>query len=157
MAYELDKEIYDSLGFNLDVAIADFKAAKEAHKKTVGKSAPTAHPLVEFLVNVYDGAYVVSEPPPPPPPVDPGPMPLRVSAVSALLVLDRAGLYNTVHNTLTNHPVPSVRIWYERTSTWEEDHPVILAFGSEFGLTEEQVHNLFLQAQALDIEMLRSL
>ena len=79
--------------------------------------------------------------------------PLKVSAVSALLVLDRAGLYNTVHNALSNHPVPAVRVWYARTISWEEDHPYIQTFGPEFGLTDEQVRDLFVQAKALDEQL----
>jgi hypothetical protein len=76
-----------------------------------------------------------------------------VSAVSALLVLDRVGLYDTVHTALSNHPVNAVRVWYSRTMNWEEDHPYIQAFGPEFGLTDEQIHNLFVQAKALDAQI----
>ena len=153
MSHELDWEIYEGLGFDLDAAIAEYKTAKEAHRSTVGVAAPSAHPLVEFLVNVFDGAYTVSAKPPEPDPVEPSPQPLRVSAVSALLVLDRVGLYNTVHNALSNHPVSAVRVWYARTINWEENHPYIQAFGPEFGLTDEQIHDLFVQAKALDEQL----
>lgn len=79
--------------------------------------------------------------------------PITVSAVSALLVLAQAGLYDTVHTTMSNHPMAEVRVWYARTVNWEENHPYIQAFGPEFGLTDEQIHNLFVQAQALDKQL----
>lgn len=82
--------------------------------------------------------------------------PLKVSAVSALLVLDQSGLYNLVHSAMSNHPVGAVRVWYSRTINWEENHPYIQAFGPEFGLTNEQIHDLFVQAKALDEQMVEA-
>lgn len=148
MGYEIEREIYNSLDFNLDAAIFEYKLAKARHRKTVGVPAPTAHPLVEMLVDVYDGEYTVQPEPPPPPPVED--LPIRVSAVAALLVLDRVGLYNTVHTALSNHPLNAVRVWYERTAYWEENHPYIQLFGPEFGLTDAQIKNLFIQALDID-------
>lgn len=95
--------------------------------------------------DTWDGTNFVT----PTPPVEP----LTVSAVSALLVLDRAGLYDMVHNALSNHPVPAMRVWYDRTVNWEENHPYIQTFGPEFGLTDEQIHDLFLQARAIDMQL----
>jgi hypothetical protein len=79
--------------------------------------------------------------------------PITVSAVSALLALAQAGLYDLVHTTMTTHPMAEVRVWYARTINWEENHPYIQTFGPEFGLTDEQIHNLFVQAQVLDQQL----
>jgi|KBSMisStandDraft_5_1062788.scaffolds.fasta_scaffold159764_3 hypothetical protein len=60
--FELPRGIYDALPYDLDAALAEFSAAKEAHKLTVGVPAPSAaDPLVEMI---YDaGGYVIIDPP----------------------------------------------------------------------------------------------
>ena len=67
MPMEISQSFYNSLLFDLDAALADYTAAKEAHKTTVGVAAPTADPVVEAIY--YAGGYTIVAPPPPP--VDP--------------------------------------------------------------------------------------
>ena len=71
MAMEISKAFYDGLSFNLDAALADYTAAMEAHKLTVGVPAPHADPVVEAVFRA--GGYVIVEPPEAPPanPLDP--------------------------------------------------------------------------------------
>jgi hypothetical protein len=45
--FKIDKTIMQSLGFDLQQALSDFRAAKQAHRATVNVPAPTAHPFVE--------------------------------------------------------------------------------------------------------------
>ncbi len=74
------------------------------------------------------------------------PYPLKVYAVQALLALKDAGLYDIVDTACKNHPLKEVQIWYEKAQTWEEDNPYVMGIGAELGLTDAQVHNLFLAA-----------
>jgi hypothetical protein len=71
----IEAETIAKLGFDLDEAIAAYQAAKEAHKLTIGVPAPTAHPLVEAIVNNCGGQYEVYEPPKPPAKTPPEPPP----------------------------------------------------------------------------------
>lgn len=61
----VDKNVLDKLGGAeaLDLAIANFQRALEAHKTTQEVPAPTAHPLVEDIVLRYSGQYSVAPEP----------------------------------------------------------------------------------------------
>jgi outer membrane murein-binding lipoprotein Lpp len=59
MAVGIARSIFDRLDFDFDAALADFSAAKEAHRFTINVPAPTAHPLVEQAYKA--GGYVIVE------------------------------------------------------------------------------------------------
>lgn len=71
----IEKEIYDGLGFDLDVEIARYLAALENHSRTVDVPRPVSYPIVEEIVRV--GGYEVVEPAPVEQPQE-APLPLSV-------------------------------------------------------------------------------
>jgi hypothetical protein len=56
---KVERETINKLDYDLDVAVADFTAEKEAHKLTENVPAPTATPLVEAVYNA--GGYEIIE------------------------------------------------------------------------------------------------
>jgi len=87
--------------------VAAFAAAIEAHRTTVDVPAPTADPVVEFVVRQYGGQYDV-EPEPGP---DPEPEPdtpstaWRVSTYRIVRRLEEAGLIDAADAALDAQPV----------------------------------------------------
>jgi hypothetical protein len=47
------------LDFDLATAIAAFQKARLEHRLTIGIPAPTAHPLVEQIVDQHDGKFEI--------------------------------------------------------------------------------------------------
>lgn len=86
-----------------------------------------------------DGVFTAHDPP--------APGPITVAASSAKLVLDDDGLYSAVAGICENHPVTAVRIFWESANTWVEDNPYVLAIGVELGLTDAQMHDMFVRAK----------
>ncbi len=58
----VNEEIIESLGFDLEEAVQQFQVALEQHKFTVGVPAPTADPLVEEIVRAGGYAVIPKEP-----------------------------------------------------------------------------------------------
>lgn len=79
----------------------------------------------------------------PPPP----PGPITVAASSAKLVLADDGIYSQVE-TICLDPAAyvGVRIYWTSANTWVEDNPYVLAIGTELGLADSQMHNMFERA-----------
>lgn len=72
MALTLSQDDFLALGRQLaDAAVAAYTQALAAHALTVNVPAPTAHPLIETIVNQYGGGYTVAPPPTPNAGVDP--------------------------------------------------------------------------------------
>jgi uncharacterized small protein (DUF1192 family) len=63
MAVQITRAIADKLGFDIQKAVDDFAAAKDAHRFTVNVPAPTAHHLVEEIYYKGEGLEVVEEDP----------------------------------------------------------------------------------------------
>jgi hypothetical protein len=62
----LSQDDFLALGRQLaDAAIAAYSQALAAHATTVNVPAPTAHPMIEAIVNQYGGQYVIAAPPTP--------------------------------------------------------------------------------------------
>lgn len=61
MPFRITQEQVGALDYDLDSAIAEYTAAREAHKKTVDVPAPTAEPLVEAIVKKFGGLYEIVE------------------------------------------------------------------------------------------------
>lgn len=59
MTLSVPRSIAAALGFDLAVAVSDFKAALEAHALTTDEPAPTAPPLVEEIVRAHAGDFVI--------------------------------------------------------------------------------------------------
>ena len=64
MQLELRRDVVEGLGFDLVEAVAEFRAARQAHALTIGEPAPLAHPLVEHIV-LTDATFVIVDPPVP--------------------------------------------------------------------------------------------
>jgi hypothetical protein len=62
---EIYVSTYRALDYDLAAAITDFTAALTEFSKTTGVPAPTAPTLVEQIVRVYDGQFVIVPNPPP--------------------------------------------------------------------------------------------
>lgn len=76
-------------------------------------------------------------------------VPKQVSKAQALQALDNAGLYDQVVETIRNHQVRSVKIWFENANYWERYHPYIQMFGPEFNLTDDDIDDFFIAANQL--------
>ena len=81
--------------------------------------------------------------PPTPPPVT------QVTSYQAKIQLSRAGLYDTVVNTVNTSDNPELKIAWEMASIFERNSPFILALQPELGLTDAQVDDLFQQASQI--------
>ena len=91
---EITRAAHDGFAGTLEQRVADFVAALEAHRTSVGVPAPVEVPLVEAIAHA-GGMEVVTiiEPPPPPEPATPlevGPPPPPV--IAKLRVVERIGL-----------------------------------------------------------------
>ena len=65
-ALTLSQDDFLALGRQLvDQAIATYSQALAAHATTVDVPAPTAHPMIEAIVNRYGGQYIAAPPPTP--------------------------------------------------------------------------------------------
>lgn len=61
MALTISEDDFLALGRQLaDAAIAAYSQAVAAHATTVNVPAPTAHPMIEAIVNQYGGQYAVA-------------------------------------------------------------------------------------------------
>ena len=85
------------------------------------------------------GPYVA----PPPPQVT------QVTAYQAKIQLTRAGLYDSVVNTINTSDNPELKIAWEVATSFERNSPFILALQPELGLTDAQVDDLFQQASLI--------
>lgn len=74
--YAISQAALDALGFDLNAGITAYQAAKRAHATKVDAPAPSAHPVVEMIVNSHQGKWVIGDTPVPVPTV---PVPLAVS------------------------------------------------------------------------------
>lgn len=66
MTFVIHQADVEKLGFDLQAAVDDFAAALEAHKRTINRPAPVAHPVVETIVRQHDGSFSITMPPAPP-------------------------------------------------------------------------------------------
>jgi hypothetical protein len=83
-ALTLSQDDFLALGRQLaDAAISAYGQARAAHATTVNLPAPTAHPLIETIVNQYGGQYAVA---PPTTPDQAATVADRVAALQAALV-----------------------------------------------------------------------
>lgn len=74
--FQLARDVYEALTFDLDVELAAFAVAKEEHASTVGVPAPIADPLVEIIYAA--GGYTLVDNP-----VEPEPLLLAVPSIAA--------------------------------------------------------------------------
>ena len=102
-ALALSQDDFLALGRQLvDQAIATYSQALVTHATTVNVPAPTAHPMIEAIVNRYGGQYVVT------PPVTPQPADQTAALQAALLakgVITQADL-NAAAATIAASPSP---------------------------------------------------
>jgi hypothetical protein len=91
---EITRATYDGFTGTLEQRVADFVAALEAHRTSVGVPAPVEAPLVEAIARAggMDAVTIIDPPPPPEPftPPDPGPAPPPL--IPKLLVVERIGV-----------------------------------------------------------------
>lgn len=73
------------------------------------------------------------------------PVPKRVSAAQALVLLEEDGLLDTVEDIVKSSPRP-LKIWYDRSVDWERDSPSVQALAVSLGLTDAQVDDMFRRA-----------
>lgn len=91
---EITRAVHDGFAGTLEQRVADFIAALEAHRTSIGVPAPVEAPLIEAIARAggMDAVTIIDPPPPPEPaaPADPGlaPPPL----IPKLLVVERIGL-----------------------------------------------------------------
>ena len=90
---EITRAVHDGFAGTLEQRVADFIAALEAHRTSIGVPAPVEAPLIEAIARAggMDAVSIIEPPPPPEPaaPADPGlaPPPL----IPKLLVVERIG------------------------------------------------------------------
>ena len=83
----------EQLGFDLAAAVAEYQAALQAHALTVDIPAPVAHPLVEIIVQRFEGRFqIIPDDPIPAPTVPPLEPVTTISRRQLILGLRRAGL-----------------------------------------------------------------
>ena len=82
---KIERETINKLGFNLDAAVADFAAQKNAHKLTVNIPAPTAMPLVEAVYS--SGGYEIIESITGLPEADPNSLTKRIEKLEAKITV----------------------------------------------------------------------
>ena len=78
------------------------------------------------------------------------PVPHSVTPAAAKMALFQAGIWSHVEEVIRDHPYAPVRIYFESAIEWRRDDPYIEMFGPEFGLTDEQIDDLFRQASQYD-------
>lgn len=108
--------------------------------------SPLAENWIESAVAdigwLYDGS-VFSPPAPLPPPV-----PRSVTARQARLALNAAGLLDDVDAAIAASP-REVQLTWEYATEIERDNPILAQVAAGFGLTSEQMDDLFRQAATL--------
>ena len=72
-----------------------------------------------------------------------------VARVYGELVLAQAGLLAAVEEHFATAPEQD-RIWWRATQRWRRNHTAITSAAVSLGLTDEQLDNLFQQAEALE-------
>jgi len=85
----------------------------------------------------------------PPPPPEPVPV-TQITRRQGRLTLHRFGLLTQVEAYMQDPNTDiEVKITYEDATTWYRNDPMINVIGSEFGLTEAEIDELFIQASKL--------
>ena len=80
------------------------------------------------------------------------PVPEVATMRQARLALHRAGLLSTVDAAIAGLPEPGrteAQIEWEYAQEWRRDWPVLVAAATSFGLTTEQIDQMFIAAVAL--------
>ena len=91
---EITRAVHDGFAGTLEQRVADFIAALEAHRTSVGVPAPVEAPLVEAIARAggMEVVTIIEPPPPPEPPPAPDPWPAPPPPIPKLLVVERIGL-----------------------------------------------------------------
>jgi hypothetical protein len=154
----IEREALNALGFDLAQAVSEYQAALEAHRFTVGVPRPTSHPFVEMVV-AKGSAFeivdpVVEEKPEPPSLPEPPLVPQQVSLARARIVLRQQGLFDAIDAGLKALPEPQRSVALE---AWEYENYVsrdgllVTSLAGQFGLTDEQLDDLFIAAAAIKL------
>lgn len=90
---EITRAIHDGFAGTLEQRVADFIAALEAHRTSIGVPAPVEAPLIEAIARAGGmDAVSIIEPPPPPEPPPPFALPQPAPPlIQKLLVVERIG------------------------------------------------------------------
>jgi hypothetical protein len=75
-------------------------------------------------------------------------LPLQVTRAQAKLALHRAGLLPQV-KAAVNQSGEEIKIWFDEALYWDEDDPNVQSFAQGMGLTQEQLHGLFVAAKEI--------
>lgn len=78
----------------------------------------------------------------------PATVPERVTRAQAKIQLYRAGLLEQVE-TEVQAAGGETLLWYIEAATWERQNPHVLTLASRLGLTDEQVDQLFIDAEQI--------
>lgn len=105
---------------------------------------------VESAADLIEGEVYSEEPPTPV--VIANPVPLSVTMRQARMALFQQGLLDQVSAIIAGMPSPdkeAATIEWEYSQTVERDRPLVMFLGSQLGLTNEQVDQLFITAATL--------
>jgi hypothetical protein len=149
MPVRLMRSVYENLGYDLDAAVVDYQAAREAHKFTVDQPAPSPpSSLVETIVlnggnyELVDDVPAVNRLPLPPPP----PMPSLLAETPLI-------------NRLSPPEQPDVAYMNQipRAALLAETPPIDLSeFTSPTISSRQFFHALFLEGKITQQEALRA-
>ena len=90
---EITRAVHDGFAGTLEQRVADFIAALEAHRTSIGVPAPVEAPLIEAIVRAggMDAVSIIEPPPPAEPAAPPDPGPAPPPLIPKLLVVERIG------------------------------------------------------------------
>ena len=90
---EITRAVHDGFAGTLEQRVADFIAALEAHRTSIGVPAPVEAPLIEAIVRAggMDAVSIIEPPPPPEPAAPPAPGPAPPPLIPKLRVVERIG------------------------------------------------------------------
>ena len=78
------------------------------------------------------------------PPPQPDPIPQSISRFQALAVLHQVGLLASVEAYMADPSTDTIaRLAWQNAQEFERNSPTVIGISAEFGLTEEQLDNLF--------------
>jgi hypothetical protein len=147
MAIELRLSEVTALGFDLGLAISEYRVALQDHAKTEDVPAPTAHPLVEQIVKHGEGQVVVVDDTPIPTPAE-----LRFAAMQAVQasMMERINaLASPARRQLAQHDLNVLNVKPVRTAA---EDALVAAITDLFAtIVAIERHSLLLQIEIEDL------
>lgn len=137
----VNKSLVDRLGFDLATAVADYTAALEAHKLSIGVPAPSAVDIVEIIVKHHGGEFTIFDDT-----VQQNPdTEVKVTTMQARLALEDAGLLDVIDAYVETLGKRASTKWHYSSFIYRSD-PLFDTVISSGTLTSQQIDDLFIAA-----------